>query len=157
MMPLLAALLAVDPALPLPLTRLKTLSWFSSLLEYPPIKALLPIPILIALWPLVRRFFRATWEELDAEARRLRLEAPLTEYDYRRPVACFAIVAVVLTLQDWIALGARLEAAGVAFDIAPFIRFAGEPGEQGAMFFRDPAGNPIEIKGVRDFASLFAR
>ena len=67
--------------------------------DSPPIKALLPIPILIALWPLVRRFFRATWEELDAEARRLRLEAPLTEYDYRRPVACFAIVAVVLTLQ----------------------------------------------------------
>ncbi len=64
---------------------------------------------------------------------------------------------VVLALPDWVALGARLEAAGVVFDIAPFIRFAGEPGEQGTMFFRDPAGNPIEIKGVRDFASLFAR
>ena len=64
---------------------------------------------------------------------------------------------VVLALQDWIALGARLAAAGVVFDIAPFIRFAGEPGEQGTMFFRDPAGNPIEIKGVRDFANLFAR
>ncbi len=101
MISLLAALLGPDGALPLPLTRLKETSWFSSLLEYPPIKALIPIPILIALWPLVRRFFRSTWEELDAEARRLRLEAPQTEYDYRRPVACLAIVAVVLTLQEY--------------------------------------------------------
>ena len=100
MMPFLATLLALDP-LPLPLTRLKMVSWFSALLEHPPIKALLPIPILIALWPLVRRFFKATWEELDAEAHRLRLEAPKTEYDYRRPVACFTIVAVVLTLQEY--------------------------------------------------------
>jgi membrane protease YdiL (CAAX protease family) len=89
------------PSLPLPLSRLKEVSWFSSLLEYPPIKALIPIPILIALWPLVRRFFKATWEELDAEAQRARLELPPTEYDYRRPAACFAIVAVVLTLQEY--------------------------------------------------------
>jgi len=105
MMPLLAALFAPPTgqplAVPLPLSRLHELSWFSALLEYPPIKALIPIPILIALWPLVRRFFKSTWEELDAEARRLRLEQPQSEYDYRRPVACFAIVAVVLTLQEY--------------------------------------------------------
>src|SRR6478672_10707025 len=99
MLPLLAALLGPDAVLPLPLTRLHQVSWFSALLEYPPIKALVPIPILIALWPLVRRFFKSTWEELDAEARRLRLEAPPSEYDYRRPAACLGIVAIVLTLQ----------------------------------------------------------
>src|SRR3954463_8729311 len=101
MISLLAALIPPDAGLPLPLTRLREISWFSSLLEYPPIKALIPIPILIALWPLVRRFFKTTWEELDAEARRLRLEAPQSEYDYRRPVACFAIMGVVLTLQEY--------------------------------------------------------
>jgi membrane protease YdiL (CAAX protease family) len=98
---LLAALFGPDGGLSLPLSRIKEVSWFSSLLEYPPIKALIPIPILIALWPLVRRFFKSTWEELDAEARRLRLELPQSEYDYRRPVACLAIVAVVLTLQEY--------------------------------------------------------
>jgi len=64
---------------------------------------------------------------------------------------------VVLRLDDWLALAERLQRAGVAFDIPPVIRFAGEPGEQCTMFFRDPSGNPIEIKGFRDFAGVFAR
>ena len=98
---LLLAALGPDPGLPLPLTRLKDVSWFVALLEYAPIKALLPIPILIALWPLVRRFFKATWEELDEEARQARLTLPPSEYDYRRPIACLSIVAVVLTLQEY--------------------------------------------------------
>jgi uncharacterized protein len=59
-------------------------------------------------------------------------------------------------LEDWFALIKRLEAAGVEFDIPPHVRFAGEPGEQRTMFFRDPSGNPIEIKGFKDFASVFA-
>jgi len=101
MTPLLAALLAPDTIPQLPLTRLRDVSWFSSLLEYPPIKALIPIPILIALWPAVRRFFKSTWEQLDEEARQARLTLAPSEYDYRRPVACFAIVAVVLTLQEY--------------------------------------------------------
>lgn len=97
----LSLLLGPDMGLPLPLTRLKDVSWFTSLLEYPPLKALLPVPILIALWPLVRHFFRGTWEELDEEARQARLTLPTSEYDYRRPVACLAIVAIVLTLQEY--------------------------------------------------------
>ncbi len=101
MLTLLLTLLGPEGGLPLPLSRLKEVSWFSTLLEYPPIKALIPIPILIALWPAVRRFFKATWEELDAEAQRARLELPPSEYDYRRPAACFAIVAIVLTLQEY--------------------------------------------------------
>ena len=50
----------------------------------------------------------------------------------------------------------QLETQGVAFDIPPVIRFAGQPGEQGTMFFRDPSGNPIEVKGFADMASVFA-
>jgi hypothetical protein len=64
---------------------------------------------------------------------------------------------VVLPLEDWLALTGRLEAAGVKFDIPPAIRFVGEPGEQRTMFFRDPSGNPIEVKSIKDFAGLFAR
>ena len=66
-------------------------------------------------------------------------------------------LGVVLPLADWEALAERLEAAGVTFDIPPVARFAGEPGEQRTMFFTDPSGNPIEVKGFADFAGVFAR
>jgi extradiol dioxygenase family protein len=64
-------------------------------------------------------------------------------------------LGVVLPLDAWEALAARIEAEGVAFDIPPVVRFAGEPGEQRTMFFFDPSGNPIEIKGFRDLKDVF--
>ncbi len=65
-------------------------------------------------------------------------------------------LGVILPIEDWQTLGDRLTAAGVDFVIPPSIRFAGEPGEQGTMFFRDPSGNPIEVKGFADFDGVFA-
>ena len=64
---------------------------------------------------------------------------------------------VVLTLEDWKALAGRLRAAGTKFEIEPYTRFKGEPGEQATMFFRDPSGNAIEIKAFADLGRLFAR
>jgi extradiol dioxygenase family protein len=64
---------------------------------------------------------------------------------------------VVLPLEDWTALAARLDAAGTEFILAPSVRFQGEPGEQWTMFFRDPSGNPIEIKGFSDVEAVFAQ
>ena len=64
---------------------------------------------------------------------------------------------VVLTMDQWRTLAARLEAAGIAFDIAPYIRFEGQIGEQATMFFRDPSGNALEFKGFADDSQLFAR
>lgn len=64
---------------------------------------------------------------------------------------------VVLTMDDWKALAAKLEAEGTQFGIAPHIRFAGQPGEQATMFFRDPSGNALEFKAFADDAMLFAR
>ena len=64
-------------------------------------------------------------------------------------------LGVVLPLDAWEALAARIEAEGIAFDIPPVVRFPGEPGEQRTMFFFDPSGNPIEIKGFRDLAGVF--
>jgi hypothetical protein len=69
------------------------------------------------------------------------------------PVPHFGIV---LAMADWRALAARLTDAGIAFDIAPRIRFEGRPGEQATMFFRDPAGNAIEMKAFDDLGQLFA-
>jgi uncharacterized protein len=65
-------------------------------------------------------------------------------------------LGVVLPMKDWIALSERLQSAGLAFEIPPVVRFQGEPGEQRTMFFRDPSGNPIEVKGFADFDSVFA-
>lgn len=58
---------------------------------------------------------------------------------------------LILEQPAWQAMADRLSAAGTDFVLAPQLRFAGQPGEQWTMFFRDPFGNPIEVKG---FASL---
>ncbi|WP_203310271.1 VOC family protein [Sphingomonas beigongshangi] len=63
---------------------------------------------------------------------------------------------VVLTMADWRSLAERLTAAGVAFGIAPHIRFKGQVGEQATMFFCDPSGNALEFKAFADDAMLFA-
>lgn len=83
---------------PLPTTHLTPLSWFDSFLGYAPVKALLPIPIFLAIAPPIWLFFRGTWRQLDEEAER---ERATTGLDYRRPAACLLIVAVVLTLQEY--------------------------------------------------------
>ena len=64
-------------------------------------------------------------------------------------------LGLVLLLPDWQALADRLVAAGVAFVLPPQVRFRGEPGEQWTMFFRDPSGNPIEVKGFAAMESVF--
>ena len=63
---------------------------------------------------------------------------------------------LVLALPDWQAMAERLKAANTKFVLAPQARFEGEPGEQWTMFFRDPFGNPIEIKGFRSLDTLYA-
>jgi extradiol dioxygenase family protein len=63
---------------------------------------------------------------------------------------------VVLEMPEWEALAARIEAAGVPFGVAPYIRFKGQPGEQATMFFRDPSGNALEFKAFADLGQLFA-
>lgn len=65
-------------------------------------------------------------------------------------------LGVILPSDQWQALAAKLTASGVDFTIAPTTRFAGQPGEQNTMFFHDPAGNPIEIKGFADMDGVFA-
>jgi membrane protease YdiL (CAAX protease family) len=88
---------AAVPALPL--TRLAEPSYFQSILAWTPVKALIPLPILAALAPLVWWFFRDTWRVLDAEAAETRSLAG-DRPDYR-PAACLVIMAVVLTLQEY--------------------------------------------------------
>ena len=62
---------------------------------------------------------------------------------------------VILELPAWQALAARLKANGVQFIVEPTLRFEGLPGEQWTMFFEDPFGNPLEIKGFASLASVY--
>lgn len=64
---------------------------------------------------------------------------------------------VVLDWDDFHALAERLRQTGVPFVIEPYIRFAGQVGEQATMFFRDPSGNALEFKSFRDRSQLFAK
>ncbi|MFT5483970.1 MAG: extradiol dioxygenase family protein [Halieaceae bacterium] len=64
---------------------------------------------------------------------------------------------VVLEFPDWEVLADQMRIAGQVFVIEPYIRFAGELGEQATMFFCDPSGNALEFKAFRDInASLFS-
>ncbi|HEX3712143.1 MAG TPA: VOC family protein [Trebonia sp.] len=69
------------------------------------------------------------------------------------PVPHFGLV---LPVDDFKRFAERLRAAGTAFVIEPYVRFAGEVGEQHTMFFYDPAGNPLEFKAFADLSQLFA-
>ena len=69
------------------------------------------------------------------------------------PVRHFGLI---LDWQDWEAMAERLRAAGTPFVIEPYVRFAGEAGEQGTFFVRDPAGNTLEFKSFRDESQIFA-
>lgn len=64
-------------------------------------------------------------------------------------------LGVVLDLGRWQRLAERLQTAGLAFVLEPTVRFEGEAGEQWTMFFLDPSGNPIEVKGFRMLAGVF--
>ncbi len=65
-------------------------------------------------------------------------------------------LGAVLPLAMWKEVSERLTDAGVKFVIPPTVRFEGEPGEQWTMFFHDPAGNPIEIKGFAHEDAVWA-
>ena len=63
---------------------------------------------------------------------------------------------VILAWDIWHELAEKLMSAGVDFLIEPRVRFQGKPGEQATMFFRDPAGNALEIKSFQDMSQIFA-
>jgi uncharacterized protein len=76
---------------------------------------------------------------------------PVDDHDV--PVPHFG---VVLEWQTWTKLAEKLQDFGIEFAIKPYIRFQGQTGEQGTMFFFDPAGNAIEIKAFKHIDNLFA-
>jgi uncharacterized protein len=64
---------------------------------------------------------------------------------------------VVLDWDHFHNFAERLRSQGVKFVIEPYVRFAGQVGEQATMFFRDPSGNALEFKAFKDRGQLFAK
>jgi len=64
---------------------------------------------------------------------------------------------IVLTVEQFHELAGKLTAAGVQFVIQPHLRFAGQPGEQWTMFFKDPSYNSLEFKAMTNPDNLFAK
>jgi extradiol dioxygenase family protein len=64
---------------------------------------------------------------------------------------------VVLEWENWHELAEKLKQINMPFVIEPYIRFAGEIGEQATMFFLDPFGNALEFKAFRVPEDLFRR
>lgn len=89
------------------------------------------------------------------------LSPPKLATDHSNPVDGHNVpvphFGVVLDWDDFQALAARLRERGTRFVIEPYIRFAGQVGEQATMFFHDPAGNALEFKSFRDRSQLFAK
>ena len=81
-----------------------------------------------------------------------RLENPVDGHGV--PIPHFGIV---MDMDDWKTFRDRLQAAAVQFVIEPTIRFQGKTGEQATLFFRDPAGNNLEIKAFARVDQLFAK
>ncbi len=68
------------------------------------------------------------------------------------PVRHFGII---LPVDEWHQLIARLRAKDTDFLIEPGLRFQGEIGEQWTCFIQDPSGNALEFKAFPDESAVF--
>ena len=62
---------------------------------------------------------------------------------------------VVLEWNEFKSFSEKLIKQKIDFQIAPYTRFEGEPGEQLTMFY-DPSGNALEFKSFKNSEQLFA-
>jgi extradiol dioxygenase family protein len=58
---------------------------------------------------------------------------------------------------EFTSLANRLENEQIKFIISPHRRFVGQPGEQLIMFIKDPSGNNLEFKSMKNPDYLFAK
>jgi len=70
------------------------------------------------------------------------------------PVPHFGLV---LSVDQFKSLQNRLQQNDIKFIVTPHLRFAGQPGEQWTMFFKDPSGNNLEFKAMTNPDFLFAK
>lgn len=69
------------------------------------------------------------------------------------PIPHFGVVLDWKIFQEF---SQKLIDHNINFQIAPYLRFEGQPGEQMTMFFYDPSGNALEFKSFKNIDQLFA-
>ena len=69
------------------------------------------------------------------------------------PVPHFGII---LDHIGWKNIIDKLTESKWPFEIAPHLKFKGQPGEQWTMFLRDPSGNALEFKFFENPSQIFA-
>ena len=69
------------------------------------------------------------------------------------PVPHFGVVLEWKVFQDF---SQELNDQNIEFQIEPYLRFEGLPGEQLTMFFYDPSGNALEFKSFKHIDQLFS-
>lgn len=103
----------------------------------------------------------STWVDFDFHGHQLSAHRVDAMPDYvahgdvdntRVPLPHFG---VVLDWADWEALAERVRQAGCSFVLEPRVRFRDQPAEQGTFFVRDPSGNVLEFKALRNPGKLF--
>jgi membrane protease YdiL (CAAX protease family) len=85
----------------LPIETITQVSWFDSLMNYPPVRSLVPVPLIILIVPVIWLFFRSTWLDLDREAADYRTRLVRNNRFDTRPLTCLLILGVVLTVQEY--------------------------------------------------------
>jgi uncharacterized protein len=63
---------------------------------------------------------------------------------------------LIMAWEDWHRAVDHMNYIGVAFRIAPHIRFKDTEGEQATFFLEDPAGNCLEFKAFRNPQAVFS-
>ena len=69
------------------------------------------------------------------------------------PIPHFGVVLEWEVFQNF---SQQLINQNIEFQIAPYLRFEGLPGEQKTMFFYDSSGNALEFKSFKNINQLFA-
>ena len=64
---------------------------------------------------------------------------------------------IVLEWSAWEVLKTRIVDSKLEFILEPYVRFAGQPGEQGTFFVRDFSGNRLEFKTFKNIGQLFEK
>ena len=65
---------------------------------------------------------------------------------------------VVMNFPEWEIFAEKVKLFISDFIVEPYIRFEGQTGEQGTMFFLDPSGNALGFKAFKNIESeLFAK
>ena len=103
-----------------------------------------------------------TWQDFSFYGHQMsaHISDHLPEPDYCGHVDGVAVpiphFGCLLTPEQFGEVQRKLETGGVNFIIEPYLRYAGQTGEQWTMFFLDFSGNPIELKAFTNAEDVFA-